>query len=284
MSMKLKFNYEKLLNLLKSFYVLTGVRIVIFDTSYKEIISYPPHNCRFCEIIQKDENGRKRCSKSNEESFLKCLKSDELNIYHCHSNLVEAMINLKIDGSIVGFIMFGQISDIKNKEQRNQCFKELNYMTNNVDELKKALSEIEYVEETRLKSMSTILLALAKYAISEKMLSIQKEKFLNEIDCFIDNNILNPKLNVNDIAKALHISRTLLYTKADKYLSMGVSEYVKFKRIEKAKEILKESDCSLVELTYLVGFNDYNYFTRVFKKYVGVSAGKYRKNIRTKLQ
>ena len=73
------------------------------------------------------------------------------------------------------------------------------------------------------------------------------------------------------------MSRTSLYTMCDKYLNMGISSYLRLKRIEKAKEYLQNSALSLKEISYKVGFNDYNYFSQIFKKFVGISSKEYRK-------
>ena len=91
--MNLNFNKDKLYKLLRSFYILSGIRIVIYDIDYNEVISYPPNNCSYCKLMD-----QKKCQLSNNKAFLKCKESDDLYIYHCHANLVEAMINLKING------------------------------------------------------------------------------------------------------------------------------------------------------------------------------------------
>jgi hypothetical protein len=47
---------------------------------------------------------------------------------------------------------------------------------------------------------------------------------------------------------------------------MSVSKYINFVRLEKAKDTLSKTDLSVREISDQVGFNDYNYFCRVFKK------------------
>ena len=60
-------------------------------------------------------------------------------------------------------------------------------------------------------------------------------------------------------------------------MNMGISSYLRLKRIEKAKEYLQNYSLSLKEISYKVGFNDYNYFSQIFKKNVGISSKEYRK-------
>ena len=46
-------------------------------------------------------------------------------------------------------------------------------------------------------------------------------------------------------------------------------------RIEKAKELLTSTNMTLNEISDSVGFNDYFYFLKTFKKFTGVTPGKY---------
>ncbi|MDO5518995.1 MAG: AraC family transcriptional regulator [bacterium] len=54
-------------------------------------------------------------------------------------------------------------------------------------------------------------------------------------------------------------------------------EWVNDLRIGKAQEIMKQEDCTIKEVCFLVGFQDPNYFSRIFKKRVGISPTEYAK-------
>ena len=282
--MELEFHIERLNRLLKSFYQLTGIRIVIFDINHQEIASFPNYNCDFCKVIQNNKYGYSCCNKSNAKAFEHCLESDDLYIYNCHAGLIEAMINLKIDNTIVGFIMFGQISNINNKEERYNNLSNKTRKNLNISFSKELSDKLIYIDEEKLNSVSIILLALAKYAISEKMVSIQQEQFISKLNDFIDKNIEDTSLTVNDFLRYFHMSKTCFYVAMDKYIGMSIAKYLKTKRLEYAKRILENSDISLMDLTSKVGFNDYNYFCRVFKKSAHMSAEEYIKTVRKKLQ
>jgi two-component system response regulator YesN len=47
--------------------------------------------------------------------------------------------------------------------------------------------------------------------------------------------------------------------------------------LQQAKILLKNSEKAISEIAEAVGFNDYNYFSRIFKKYYGISPRDYRK-------
>ena len=68
------------------------------------------------------------------------------------------------------------------------------------------------------------------------------------------------------------------------YISMQFKEqsgeslktFINFVRIEKAKQILLTTPKKLEEIANMVGFIDNNAFIRVFKKFEGITPGKYR--------
>ena len=74
------------------------------------------------------------------------------------------------------------------------------------------------------------------------------------------------------------------FTISEKYLSslfktvvgQNLVSFVNEVRIEKAKQILKETTLSVQCIAELCGFNDYFYFSKVFKKKTGVTATQYR--------
>ena len=56
-----------------------------------------------------------------------------------------------------------------------------------------------------------------------------------------------------------------------------VKEYLNSKRIEKAAQMLLMTELSMDEISREVGFNSAAYFSKLFKKYKGISPLKYRK-------
>ena len=57
--------------------------------------------------------------------------------------------------------------------------------------------------------------------------------------------------------------------------------YIMNKKMEKAREFLAETDFSVTEIGRLVGFDDVNYFSRVFHKHNGFSPLAYRTKARS---
>lgn len=276
MCMKIKFNVEKLEKLFKAFHTLTGIRIVLFDNEFKEVFSYPSYDCSFCQKIKNNEKGNSLCKESDKKGFIQCQTSLLLYTYHCHAGLIESMIHLRQEDNIIGYIMFGQVSDIKNKNMRiEELKKEFKRITGL--ELEGYKDDIRYKSKEQIESASLVLLTLAKYTVNENLIKEYKDDFKKKIDEIIDKNMDNSDLSISDFVKELNICKTVLYEKCKKILKVNLFKYIKYKRINKAKELLEKSGLPVSKICFNVGFTDYNYFSKVFKQETGYTCSEYRK-------
>ena len=100
------------------------------------------------------------------------------------------------------------------------------------------------------------------------------ESIIEEIRKNYKDNITLTKLAERYNISAGHLSSLL-----KEELGMPFSEYITSKRIQRAKELLDDESLSVDAIAREVGYKDYFYFTKVFKKAVGISPSKYRKNL-----
>lgn len=91
---------------------------------------------------------------------------------------------------------------------------------------------------------------------------------------FIEYNY-SSNIDINDVAASAGISRSHLYRLFMQHISMPPNEYLMRFRISKGAELLESSRLSVGEVAYSTGFSDQLYFSRVFKKYMGIPPSKY---------
>ena len=72
-----------------------------------------------------------------------------------------------------------------------------------------------------------------------------------------------------DVAENINISKNYLCDIFKKELGVTFINYVTNLRIEKAKEYLTGTDMKMYEVSNAVGYNDYAYFSQIFKKHTG---------------
>ena len=62
---------------------------------------------------------------------------------------------------------------------------------------------------------------------------------------------------------------------------MSPKQYLLNKRLTRAKELLKETNASVFEIANSVGYDDQLYFSRIFKKHIGISPTEYKNASKT---
>ena len=97
-----------------------------------------------------------------------------------------------------------------------------------------------------------------------------KDSTVVEMIRFVKDNYQD-KISISDLSKKLAYSESMLNRKFKKEVHITFNEYLNRYRINKAIELLKNSDYNITEISYMCGYSSAKYFSRVFKKYLGVS-------------
>lgn len=256
--MILDFDEIQLFELMKDFFTLTGIRIVLFSDDYQPLLSYPPTDCTFCSQMKQSASTKELCAQSDRACFEQCKSARKMMIYHCHAGLIEAAVPLIHNHIVIGYLMFGQISDSPSIA---------------------SLCNIPLKTPEQIQAAAKIMETCTIYALVNETIAPKRQNFTKHLKEYLLPR-LSEHLDAEIIAKDLRISRSKLYMSCDKYLGMGIAEYIRILRIEKAQQLLRESEYSITQIAAAVGFEDYNYFCRVFKKSVGYSAKKYREHFK----
>jgi AraC-like DNA-binding protein len=107
---------------------------------------------------------------------------------------------------------------------------------------------------------------------------------LKKVNAIIIGNLNNVKFDTTTLAQALALSRTQLYRKLKPLIRQSPGKYIRFVRLQKAKEMLKDSDLSIGEIGDQVGFYDQSHFTRAFKNQYGYNPSHLKSNLKSSLK
>ena len=89
------------------------------------------------------------------------------------------------------------------------------------------------------------------------------------------------KITLKDVSDNLHISRYHISHILNSKVGIGFSEYINTLRINRACELLEETDKKTTEISEEVGFGSIRSFNREFLEQLGITPLKYRKKIKT---
>ncbi len=279
--MKGIFNLSELNSVLKDFYTALKIRNAIFDDEYREIASYPEHLPSYCARIRSTPEGALGCSECDTAACKRAKELGQAHIYTCHAGLLEAITPIIIDGETVGYALLSHISENGNTEKTVELAHEANKKygiskeetAELIDELKNTTLPMD---KESIHAVAHILEALVSYVCTKQLVKKDYDVMADELDKYINTHI-SDDLRCESLCSRFHISRSYLFTISKKYFGMGISEYIKNKRLSLACEYLS-SGKKPAAASELCGFSDVSYFFKVFKSELGVTPGEYIKS------
>lgn len=95
---------------------------------------------------------------------------------------------------------------------------------------------------------------------------------------YILENYKDSNISITEIADYVHLTPTYLSNLFKKNTGVTIGQYLVDVRVEFAKQLLKDPQFKLYQIASLVGYEDANYFARIFKKKTGMNPSEYREN------
>ena len=86
----------------------------------------------------------------------------------------------------------------------------------------------------------------------------------------------NEHLELRQVAEAVGLSPSYFSTLFRQTVGTNFRDHLNWIRVEESKRLLLNKDFALADIALSMGFPDQSYYCKVFKKFVGVTPGKYR--------
>lgn len=104
----------------------------------------------------------------------------------------------------------------------------------------------------------------------------QQKELVTQMKKFIEENLEDKCLNAALVADQFSLSVNYARVKFKQSEGVSLNEAISYRRLDKAIELLEESDLTINEIRDQVGFGNYSYFCTYFKNMKGMSPAKYR--------
>ena len=129
------------------------------------------------------------------------------------------------------------------------------------------------------------------YSLYEKVIDysdrkkITKSKLLvKKVKDYIDDNLSDAELDLGKISNAFYVNSSYIRKIFKNELGITFSDYIINERMQKAKELLRsEDDIAISRIAEITGYSDAGYFSKCFKKYVGMSPSQYANREKEKI-
>lgn len=278
--MKVLFQDDEVQKLLDDYQRLVGVRIAVFDTTFNELYSSPKNMSNFCQCVRQDEAMNKACEYCDKKAFLLSKANKETYIYPCHLGLYEAVTPIYDNDQILGYVMIGQVLD--DKTDKSDKWRKLHLLygqyATSFDGYQEEFNELKQMSMETIEAVSNIMKACASSIWLQHIIEVERSPIIERIDLYIENHY-NTSIETSDLCDALKVSKTTVYNYLKNEYNMSLTQYINHYRLKKATTLLHQLGLSISDVSSAVGFDDYNYFTRIFKKKYDKTPSQYRKSL-----
>lgn len=120
---------------------------------------------------------------------------------------------------------------------------------------------------------------LVKSVMSYVKLEKESDSVIAKIKNYLDLNYAKD-ISRSDLAEIVYLNPDYISRLFKKEMGISISAYLMKKRMDKAKELLLNTSMPVNVISMHAGYNNYSYFTRMFKEYTGYSPNEYRKRFK----
>lgn len=282
---KKQFDAEIMQNILDQFVELTSIRAAFFfNDNYKETVTGRNKDiCEFCAAIRKISDVNEKCVECDMNAFKKAEEHKSIYVYRCHMGFWEAVVPIYSGTLIYGFLMLGQVKcadeDILNWEAVKNNLSFYGAAENEIQQLKKYYDEMEVSCRSKIEAAARMLEIIAAYIIDVGAVRVCELEAVERARQYVKQH-LGEALSTGLVSKAVNLSTSYFSYLFKQQTGMTFTQYVETSRIEQAKEMLRMTSMTVREICDKLGYEDQNYFSRIFKKYEGTSPVNYRNRIK----
>lgn len=102
--------------------------------------------------------------------------------------------------------------------------------------------------------------------------------FMQRVDATIEERLTDDSFNVEQLAQAVGVSRTALFTKTKALIGLTPNDYIRLIRLKKAAALLAGGGVSVSEACYQAGFSSTSYFSKCFQNQFGMTPGEFKQS------
>jgi len=273
--MQFHFDFSRMEELLKHFGAISSFRCSLTDNigrvycASREISS-------FCAYVQHTEQGYNRCQRCNAEVIARAARSQtKFLVCRCHAGILKAVVPIRQDDETLAYLLMGQVIGEGDRDKLWKQTASLLSWMDDTDTLHDLFFDLPQVSTAELESSARILEACAASVWMDAQLRGSVVSETLQLAQYINDHYTEP-LTLTSIARALSMSKTKLCSIAAAQ-DTTVMAMVNGKRIDEACRLLRHRGCSVGDAADRVGVADHNYFSKLFRTYMGETPREYQK-------
>lgn len=258
------------------------------------LMPFLAHTTPFCMYMKSDQEHYRACLSMIRKIFNKCDREKKTFFGYCHAGVGEYVVPIFDDSLLLGSINAGyfQLNESESMVRiRTAC---MSGAPLSIDKATSLYRSSIHTADVKPEQILPALEMLAEY-LGQSYHSMQQTRepegdpgkyresnentiITNALD-YIHGNATR-HISAAELADYCHCSESYLSRIFKKHNEVNINVYINKVRVEMAKNPLILSEESISEIAYSVGFNDSNYFSRVFNEIIGIPPTEFRRRFR----
>lgn len=111
---------------------------------------------------------------------------------------------------------------------------------------------------------------------SQPQITPYDEQFMEKVMAYMEEQMDNAELTIDEFAEQLMLSRTIFYRKLKSIIGLTPVDFIREIRIKRAVQLIDSGEYNFSQIAYMTGFNDPKYFSKCFKKVIGITPSEYK--------
>lgn len=286
---------KQLEKLLKCLHSCLELPILVLDETGAALCGYglPLSFCQsFKKLLPRHSSTEDSCQKLHAESGKRAMKSGVPFIFSCHANLRHLSFPLNSGRHPLGALLIGPfLTEKPDPEMFVDISERYSPGARELLKLYKEAGEIPIISPERAEQISWLISYLFMPFLSPDVSASQDAAGYSEEEDdavskkgngVIENAIAYMKqhfdspITLQETAGYVDLNPSYFSTLFKQSCGLSFKEYLNYIRIEESKKLLTSTDRSILDIAIDIGFEDQSYFTKVFKKYTGLTPKQYR--------
>ena len=267
--MNVRYDLEKIKSYIIDLCIVTDASMAVYDTDMRMIYVRQKKGDRFCHRLLGSTDGADKCRQSDLTLLKRCAETGLPQSHICHAGLLDTAVPIIKDSMIVGYLIIGRVRP--SREFNEDVAKRLSWSDINTKELQDSYESLAYFTQEQLKSLVNLIIS----TFIDNAITVEYTDTLSAAVEYIDNN-LHRQITVSELCAKCFVSKNQLYSAFRDNLGTTIKEYIVARKLEKAKQLLVDTDRPIVEISEAVSIGEYSYFCKLFKKKTGMTPKAFR--------
>jgi AraC-like DNA-binding protein len=235
----------------------------------------------FCQLMHSSEMGKQACLDCDAVAIKKAVAERKSIIYKCHAGLMEITVPLYLNKNFIGCLTSGQIlSSPPTEAGFDRIRKQLTGYGVDLKKLKKYYFSTRVLSQARIEALMELISLIGNYIVESEnkiffLSQINERDKISSARQYVEKRY-QQKITVLDVAGYVYLSPSHFSHLFKKETGLSFVQYLNTYRVEKAEELLTNTNLDITEIAVKVGFQSIPHFNRIFRKISKNSPREYR--------